>query len=39
MAVYCPIVEHKVTYQFCQDCEDKKCKEKEKEKEIKQNGN
>lgn len=31
MSRYCPIVDHKVTYQFCEDCEDHKCREKDKE--------
>lgn len=31
MSRYCPIVDHKVTYQFCEDCEDYKCRNKEKE--------
>ena len=26
MSRYCPIVGHKVTYQFCDDCEKKYCK-------------
>ena len=30
MSVYCPIVEKKVTYQFCQDCENPICKEQTK---------
>lgn len=25
MPKYCPIVNKKVTYQFCQDCDDKPC--------------
>lgn len=33
MSRYCPIVDHKVTYQFCEDCEDHKCREKDKDKE------
>lgn len=26
MSIYCPILEEKVTYLQCQDCEDKICK-------------
>ena len=29
MSKYCPIVDHKVTYLFCAECEDRKCKSKE----------
>lgn len=25
MSKYCPIVNRKVIYQFCEDCEDKQC--------------
>ena len=25
MSKYCPIVKHKVTYQFCDDCDEKEC--------------
>jgi len=28
MSKYCPIVDHKVTYMFCEDCDDKVCLEK-----------
>lgn len=31
MSRYCPIVDHRVTYQFCEDCDDHKCREKDKE--------
>ena len=30
MSRYCPIVDHKVTYQFCEDCDDHKCENKDK---------
>lgn len=26
MAVYCPVLKHKVVYLTCQECEDKVCK-------------
>lgn len=32
MSRYCPIVDHRVTYQFCEDCDDHKCKNKDEEK-------
>lgn len=25
MSRYCPIVDHNVIYQFCEDCEDRQC--------------
>ena len=28
MSRYCPIVGQKVTYQFCEDCDEKICKDK-----------
>lgn len=28
MSKYCPIVDHKVTYQFCQECEKRICSTK-----------
>ena len=31
MSKYCPIVERTVTYQFCQDCDDKVCEQKKYE--------
>lgn len=35
---YCPIVDHKVTYMFCEDCEEKICLEKiDKNKEEDEN--
>lgn len=33
MGRHCPIINAKVTYLFCQECEERKCKEKEKNKE------
>ena len=35
MSRYCPIVDHRVTYQFCEDCDDHKCKNKDMETEEK----
>lgn len=29
MSKFCPIVNRKVTYQFCQDCDDKICRKQE----------
>ena len=37
MAKYCPIINEKVTYQFCEDCEEKICKENNKEKNHEEN--
>lgn len=33
MSRYCPIVDHRVTYQFCDDCDDHKCRNEDKDKE------
>lgn len=30
MSKYCPIVKKRVIYQFCEDCEEKKCKGEKK---------
>ena len=31
MSRYCPIMEQKVTYQFCEDCDEKICKDERKQ--------
>ena len=34
MSKYCPIVERKITYQFCQDCDDRVCEQKKYETDV-----
>ena len=34
MSKYCPIVNNKVTYQFCEDCETKECRNKTQNQDI-----
>lgn len=37
MSRYCPIVDHNVTYQFCEDCEDRQCSERNNKNKSKEN--
>lgn len=37
MSRYCPIVDHNVTYQFCEDCEDRQCSKRNNKNKLKEN--
>lgn len=37
MSRYCPIVNHNVTYQFCEDCEDRQCSKRNNKNKLKEN--
>lgn len=39
MSTFCPIIQHKVTYLDCQECEDKECmkKKEERKEDVKRN--
>lgn len=36
MARWCPIVKQKVTYQFCEDCEERMCNDRPKSDTVKE---